>query len=112
LGRRTQAPHNPIYKVIGNNIEKFRIIRGLSLDELALITGYNLASIRNMENGKVRIHLDTVELLAQSLDVPIYVFFTDSNAEVRYWKGEYIRVEQKYQRLKKKENELRKLLQK
>ncbi|PAE36676.1 helix-turn-helix domain-containing protein [Bacillus sp. 7884-1] len=82
MGRRTQGPNKPIYKFVGNNIEKFRTIRGLSINELALITGYNIAAIRNMEHGKQRIHLDTIELLAQSLDVPIYVFFSDSNAEV------------------------------
>jgi hypothetical protein len=84
------------------------ILRSLGpLEDLALITGYNCAFIRNMENGQRRIHLDTGALLAQSLDVPFYVFFTDSNAESRYWKEEYIRIETKYQKLKKKYNELR-----
>jgi transcriptional regulator with XRE-family HTH domain len=110
LARSAEGLQNPIYKVVGNNIEKFRTVRGLSQDDLALITGYNRSSIRKMEKGKQRIHLDTVALLAQSLDVPFYVFFTDSNAEVRYWKGEYIRIETKYQTLKKKTNEFRKLL--
>jgi hypothetical protein len=40
-----------------------------------------------MENGKQRIHLDTVDLLSQSFDVPFYVFFADSKEEARYWKG-------------------------
>lgn len=110
MGRRIQGPRNPIYIVVGNNIEKFRTIRGLSIDELALISGYTIASIRNMENGQQRIHLDTVTILAQSLDVPFYVFFTGSNAESRYWKVEYIRIETKYQKHKKKTNEFRKLL--
>jgi hypothetical protein len=51
------------------------ILRSLGpLEDLALITGYNCAFIRNMENGQRRIHLDTGALLAQSLDVPFYVF--------------------------------------
>lgn len=108
--RSVQGLQYPIYKVVGNNIEKFRTIRGFSQDDLALITGYNRAYIRNMENGQQRINLDTVALLAQSLDVPFYVFFTDSNAESRYWKEEYIRIETKYQKLKKKSNEQRKLI--
>jgi transcriptional regulator with XRE-family HTH domain len=74
--RSVQGLQYPIYKVVGNNIEKFRNIRGFcfSQGDLALITGYNRAFIRNMENGQQRIHLDTVALLAQSLDVPFYVF--------------------------------------
>jgi transcriptional regulator with XRE-family HTH domain len=106
LPRSAQGLQNPVYKVVGKNIEKFRGIRGLSVDDLALVTGYNRASIRNMELGKNRIHLDTVSLIAQSLDVPMFAFFSDSNADARYWKGEYIRIEQKFQRLKIKANEL------
>ncbi|MCM3729885.1 hypothetical protein M3226_30645 [Neobacillus cucumis] len=37
---------NPIYRMVGQNIKKLRIIKGLDQDELATMTGYCRLTIR------------------------------------------------------------------
>jgi transcriptional regulator with XRE-family HTH domain len=89
---------NPIYQLIGQNIQKLRVIKGLSQEDLAIISGYCRASIVNFEKGKQKISIDALLIIAQALDVPINIFFTESSSsEVRYWKKEYLQNEQKYQ---------------
>jgi len=78
---------NPIYKMVGHNIQKLRIMKGISQDDLAAVAGYHRVSIVNYEKGKTRITLDTLETIAKALDVPINLFFTESSSsEVQYWK--------------------------
>jgi len=65
--------------VVGNNIKRFRENEGITQEELALKSGLPQGYINQLENGKRRYTQKTLELIAESLSVPIIEFFKEED---------------------------------
>ncbi|MEI6608764.1 MAG: helix-turn-helix transcriptional regulator [Deltaproteobacteria bacterium] len=64
---------------VGNNIKRFRENEGITQEGLALKSGLSQGYINQLENGKRRYTQKTLELIADSLSVPIIEFFKEEN---------------------------------
>ncbi|MFD0710565.1 helix-turn-helix domain-containing protein [Paenibacillus sp. GCM10027626] len=62
----------------GDRIRYFRKLKGLTQEQLAEIVGTNFSYIGKIERGQHDVRLQTLEKLAQALDVPLSSFFMDS----------------------------------
>ena len=60
---------NDFYKKVGQNIEKYRKMKGLSAEELGNRAGLTKKTIRRYETGEIRIINDRVLAIAEALDV-------------------------------------------
>ena len=65
--------------VVGNNIKRFRENEEITQEELALKSGLSQGYINQLENGKRRYTQKTLELIAESLSVPIIEFFKEKD---------------------------------
>ena len=65
--------------VAGNNIKIFRENEGITQEELALKSGLSQGYINQLENGKRRYTQKTLELIADSLSIPIIEFFKEKD---------------------------------
>jgi len=70
---------NYIYYVIGQNLKKWRKKRGLTQEQLAIKSNYNLSFIGNLESKKVfqTASVGSLYHLAKVLDIPITDLFKD-----------------------------------
>ena len=70
-----------IYTIIGKNIKKYRKANGLTQEQLALKTNLSCGFIKNLEAKSVRatISIETLELIAECLNVKIGNFFEDDS---------------------------------
>jgi len=64
---------------VGNNIKRFRENEGITQEGLALKSGLSQGYINQLENGKRRYTQKTLELIADSLSVPIIEFFKEED---------------------------------
>ena len=62
-------------KFIANNIKKYRKIRSLNQEQLALLIEYDNSYISKVENCKVNVPIDTLEKLAEILDIKLVNLF-------------------------------------
>ena len=62
-----------IYDIIGQNIKKYRKLKGFTQEELAYRCLLSYGYIKNLEAKKVHttISIETLELIADNLDVSI-----------------------------------------
>lgn len=77
---------------IGAKILKYRTQNKLSLRELAEKTGVTASMISQIENNAVNPSINTLKLLSDALDFPLYVLFQEENdpeKELIVRKGEY-----------------------
>ena len=61
----------PQNKIIGNNIMKFRYIKNLSQENLALEAEISLSNLRQIEKGVANPTIHTLLALAKPLDVTV-----------------------------------------
>lgn len=72
--------YSNIYNVIGKNIKKFRIKKGLKQHELAEELFLSESFVAKLESiTRQTISIDTLEKFAEVLDVDIKEFFTKEN---------------------------------
>lgn len=57
------------YKAIGRRVREKRTERGLTQDQIVDLTGISNSHISNIENGKTKVGLPTLVLIANSLQV-------------------------------------------
>lgn len=72
------------FKTIGNRIQKYRIERKMTQEELAEIIGTNQKHISRIESGMHRSNLDTVVAIAKALHISVDTLianFDDSTDE-------------------------------
>ena len=65
--------------VVGNNIKRFRENEGITQEGLALKSGLSQGYINQLENGKRRYTQKTLELIAESLSVPVVELFKEDD---------------------------------
>jgi transcriptional regulator with XRE-family HTH domain len=78
--------------VVGNNIKGFRENEGITQEELALKSGLSQGYINQLENGKRRYTQKTLELIADSLSVPIIEFFKEKDKRETASKAEDVEI--------------------
>lgn len=64
-----------IIKVFGQNVRKYRNVRGYSQEELAAISGLHRTYISDIERFKRSISLDNIQRIADALSVETYRLF-------------------------------------
>lgn len=71
--------HNDIYKIIGNNIKKYRINKGYNIEDLSLMTGLDKEYLQKTESVGVDglITFDKLYKLANSLDINMIDLFKE-----------------------------------
>ena len=73
-----------LYKnIAGQNIRQIRQHRGLTQEELALMSGLSQGYINQLESGKRKFTQKTLTAIAESLSLPLYVFFKEGEEEQR-----------------------------
>lgn len=67
----------PYRLLIGQNIRKWRELRGVKQDSLALQLGITKAALSNIENNKTDINLHRIEDIATCLELETMKLFCD-----------------------------------
>jgi len=62
---------------IGNNIRKWRELKGVKQDRLATQLGITKAALSNIENNKTDISLHRIEQIAVCLELDVMKLFSD-----------------------------------
>lgn len=66
--------------IVGQNIRKFRKLRGFSQEELADKSGLHRTYIGGIERGERNITLDSLQIIANALDIaPVLLITEDKN---------------------------------
>ena len=63
--------------VVGENLRKIRQGRGLTQEELALMSGLSQGYINQLESGKRRFTQKTLTAIAEALGLPLLTFFRE-----------------------------------
>lgn len=66
-----------IKQKVGKNIRYYRLQKGLTQINLAKHTGLRQTYISEVERGKINISILNINLISESLDVPVYILFLD-----------------------------------
>ncbi|SKB41086.1 helix-turn-helix domain-containing protein [Daejeonella lutea] len=72
-------PFDKILKTFGNQLQKLRLEKALSLHEMSRKSTISIARLRRMENGEINIRVNTMRLLARALGVQLSDFFIDDS---------------------------------
>lgn len=83
---------------IGREVRAFRRQQGLTVADLAGITGLSIGMLSKIENGNTSPSLTTLQVLSHAFSVPITAFFRayEERREVQHVKaGEHIEVERR-----------------
>lgn len=64
---------------IGTTVREIRNAKGLTLEELGVMSKVSYRTIRNFENGMCFPKLDTLLKLEDALGIPLAVVFAESN---------------------------------
>lgn len=68
-----------IYEIIGNNIKKYRKLKGWTQDKLAEETGFSSETIRSAESRtRKSFSIGTLYIIARALNVETYKLFIDT----------------------------------
>jgi transcriptional regulator with XRE-family HTH domain len=70
--KRDKASYN---LVIGNNIRRWRELKGIKQEQLAGDIGITKAALSNIENNKADINLHRIEDIAKCLDIDVMNLF-------------------------------------
>ena len=71
--------HKDIYKLIGQNIKKYRKMQKITQEQLAMKANLSYGFIKNLETKNVyaTISIETLSVIANCLNVPIVKLFED-----------------------------------
>ena len=61
-----------IRKILANNIEKYRVSKKISREELSLILGVDNSYISKLEKSNINITIDKIEQLADYFEIEVY----------------------------------------
>lgn len=63
--------------LLGNNIRKFRKLRGLSQEELAEISNLHRTYLGSVERGERNITIDNIQRIAKALNINVKQLFEE-----------------------------------
>jgi len=66
--------------IIGWNLRRLRVERGLSQERLALAAGIDRAYVGRVERGSENVTIATLEAMAGALSVPVAILLTEPEA--------------------------------
>lgn len=89
--------------VVGNNIKRFRENEGITQEGLALKSGLSQGYINQLENGKRRYTQKTLELIAESLSVPVIELFKEDDKKLTTGKTEDVEIQNTKKKTYKKD---------
>lgn len=69
-----------IRRIVGRNLRRLRLDRGLSQEALAHDAGMAPSFLSQIENGKRSVTITKLQEIATALRVPIIEFFADAKA--------------------------------
>lgn len=72
--------HKDIYKLIGQNIKKYRKMQKITQEQLAIKTNLSYGFIKNLEakNVYATISIETLAVIADCLNIPLVKFFEEN----------------------------------
>jgi transcriptional regulator with XRE-family HTH domain len=76
-----EAPSGHLEDVIAVRVREFRLAKGISLAELARLTGMSKAMLSKIENAQTSCSLSSLARLAEALQVPVTALFRGVDAE-------------------------------
>ena len=80
-GRRTATSEEALGAVIAERVREFRIQLGLTVGQLAELTGLSKGMLSKIENAQASPSLATLARLSHGLKVPVTAFFRGLNEE-------------------------------
>jgi len=84
---KTKAQKN----IVGQNIRRIRQERGLTQEELALMSGLSQGYINQLESGKRKFRQKTLTVIAEALNLPLSIFFTGEEVPEVKERAEYVK---------------------
>lgn len=70
-------------RIFGKNIKYYRFKNNMTQERLAELTDLSPRYISNIETGTGNVSLDTIEILANALDVRYQDLFSEQNKEIQ-----------------------------
>jgi transcriptional regulator with XRE-family HTH domain len=70
-----------IHQQFGETVRYFRQLKGMTQEDLSHITKLTRSHISQIECGKFKVQLDTVEVLAQGLRISLFELFEQITIE-------------------------------
>ncbi|TXM96836.1 helix-turn-helix transcriptional regulator [Methylobacterium sp. WL64] len=67
--------------IIGWNLRRLRVERGLSQERLALAAGIDRAYVGRVERGSENVTVTTLEAMATALSVPVAILLTEPDPD-------------------------------
>ncbi|MBB5634567.1 transcriptional regulator with XRE-family HTH domain [Pedobacter cryoconitis] len=67
--------NDELIKIVGNNIRRYRKLKGLTIAELSFFTQISEKQIGDYENGKVDTNITMLSILAKHLDKTVAALF-------------------------------------
>ncbi|WP_246078741.1 helix-turn-helix domain-containing protein [Modestobacter excelsi] len=80
-GPNDEPPSGHLEDVIALRVREFRLAKGISLAELARLTGMSKAMLSKIENAHTSCSLSSLARLAEALQVPVTALFRGVDAE-------------------------------
>ena len=74
----------PYKNIVGENIRRIRQKRGITQEELALMSGLSQGYINQLESGKRKFTQKTLCVIAEALNLPLYTFFKEEGVESKF----------------------------
>lgn len=77
------GPQIAVRRRFGQRVRTLRKVRGLSQEQLALVSGLDRSYMGGVERGERNVSIDNIAALAQALEVELHVLFLfDERADV------------------------------
>ncbi len=83
---------------IGREVRNFRRQQGMTVSDLAGVTGLSIGMLSKIENGNISPSLTTLQVLSHALSVPVTAFFHsyEERREAQHVKaGEHVEIERR-----------------
>ena len=79
----SSSSHDPFETLVGDRVRHLRLRRGLTLDQLAELSGVSRAMISKVERAEASPTASTLARLCSALGVSLSVFFADNEAPAK-----------------------------
>lgn len=66
-----------VVKKVGNNIRKYRLIKSITVERLALLSGLEYSQVSRIERGIINTSIYQVYIISNTLEIPMKNIFQD-----------------------------------